>query len=60
MFLVARTPGIQLAAIDNIFAQKLYDLPVDLSVPMAPVPVKADGSIPLIYEPHITNFRAKP
>lgn len=37
----------------------LLTAPVDLEIPMAPAPVKADGKIHLLYELHITNFRAK-
>jgi murein DD-endopeptidase len=44
---------------DYIFGQKPLTAPVDLEVPMAPSPVKADGKIHLFYELHITNFRAK-
>src|SRR5439155_2135116 len=31
-------------------------VPVDLEIPIAPTPVKADGKIHLVYELHITNF----
>ena len=33
---------------------------VDLQVPVAPTPVKADGATHLVYELHITNFDRKP
>ena len=33
---------------------------VDLQVPIAPTPVKADGATHLVYELHITNFDRKP
>ncbi|MGH9871268.1 MAG: M23 family metallopeptidase [Pyrinomonadaceae bacterium] len=42
-----------------LFAQKLSAVPVDLEVPLAPSPVKADGKTQLVYELHLTNFRAK-
>lgn len=42
-----------------LFAQKLSAVPADLEIPVAPVPVKAEGKFHLIYELHITNFRAK-
>ncbi len=42
-----------------IFAQKPLSAPVDLEIPMAPTPVKADGKMHLFYELHITNFRPK-
>ena len=32
------------------------DLPVDMDVPIAPTPFKADGKIHLVYELHLTNF----
>jgi murein DD-endopeptidase len=32
--------------------------PVDLEVPLAPTPVRADGKFHLAYELHVTNFRA--
>jgi hypothetical protein len=40
-------------------AQKLFAVPVDLQVPLAPTPVKADGKIHLLYELHVTNFRSR-
>jgi murein DD-endopeptidase MepM/ murein hydrolase activator NlpD len=42
-----------------VSAQKLSAVPVDLEIPIAPTPVKADGKIHLLYELHITNFRAR-
>jgi len=42
-----------------VLPQKLSAVPVDLEIPVAPTPVKADGKVNLIYELHITNFRAK-
>ncbi|MDQ3821002.1 MAG: hypothetical protein M3362_25425, partial [Acidobacteriota bacterium] len=42
-----------------IFAQKPSAIPIDLEIPVAPTPVKAGGKIHLLYELHITNFRAK-
>jgi hypothetical protein len=39
-------------------AQKIFDVPVDLEIPLAPTPVKAAGKIHLFYELHMTNFRA--
>ncbi|MTW12234.1 peptidoglycan DD-metalloendopeptidase family protein [Pseudoduganella eburnea] len=41
-------------------AEKLSPgIPVDLHIPVAPTPVKANGKIRLLYELHITNLRAK-
>jgi hypothetical protein len=34
--------------------------PIDLQIPMAPTPVRADGATHLLYELHITNFDRKP
>ena len=42
-----------------ISAQKPSAVPVDLEIPVAPTPVKANGKIHLLYELHVTNFRAK-
>jgi murein DD-endopeptidase len=42
-----------------ILAQKLSAVPVDLEIPVAPTPVKANGKVHLFYELHLTNFRAK-
>ena len=43
----------------HVFAQTLSAVPVDLEIPVAPTPVKANGKVNLVYELHITNFRAK-
>jgi len=41
-------------------AQKLSaGIPVELEIAAAPTPVQADGKVHLLYELHITNFRAK-
>jgi murein DD-endopeptidase MepM/ murein hydrolase activator NlpD len=34
----------------------LIDLPVEMDVPIAPAPLKADGKTHLVYELHLTNF----
>ena len=40
-----------------VVAQRgLIDLPMELEVPIAPTPVKADGKTHLVYELHLTNF----
>lgn len=41
-------------------AQIGWDVPVDLTVPIAPTPVKADGKWHLVYELHITSFADVP
>lgn len=57
--------AISLAFLINIIspsyisAQKVSAIPVDLEIPIAPAPVKANGKIHLLYELHVTNFRAK-
>ena len=45
--------------LNGAFAQKLSAVPVDLEVPVAPTPVRAEGKTHLLYELHLTNFRAK-
>ena len=61
ILLLAVGLGFLLNAINPSYvsAQKLSAVPVDLEIPIAPTPVKADGKIHLLYELHITNFRAK-
>jgi murein DD-endopeptidase MepM/ murein hydrolase activator NlpD len=39
-------------------ARPPIDLPVDMDVPAAPTPFKADGKTHLVYELHLTNFSA--
>jgi murein DD-endopeptidase MepM/ murein hydrolase activator NlpD len=39
-----------------LLSQTHSAVPVDLEIPIAPTPVKADGKIHLVYELHITNF----
>jgi hypothetical protein len=50
---------LALANCSYVYGQKIYDVPVDLETPMAPTPVKADGKLHLLYELHITSFRAQ-
>lgn len=40
-------------------AQKLSSVPIDIQIPFAPTPVKANGKFHLFYELHITNFRSR-
>lgn len=49
---------LRLAIPNCLYAQKLSAVPVDIEIPIAPSPVKADGKIQLAYELHLTNFRA--
>lgn len=44
---------------NHVSAQRISAVPVDVEVSMAPTPVRADGKIHLLYELHLTNFRAK-
>src|SRR5690242_4663528 len=50
---------LNLVVADGLRAQKLSAVPVDLEIPIAPSPVKADGKTQLIYELHLTNFRGR-
>ena len=43
----------------NVNAQRVSAVPVDIEIPVAPTPVKANGKIYLLYELHLTNFRAR-
>lgn len=43
----------------HVSAQRISAVPVDVEVPLAPTPVKADGRIHLLYELHLTNLRAR-
>jgi hypothetical protein len=40
-------------------ARTFASVPVDLQVPVAPIPFKAGGKVHLLYELHVTSFRAK-
>lgn len=42
-----------------VSAQKISAVPVDVEIPVAPTPVRANGKTHLLYELHLTNFRAK-
>lgn len=46
-------------SLQSISATPPSPIPVDLEVPIAPTPVKANGEVHLLYELHITNFRSK-
>lgn len=48
--------GVQAPALAQ--ARPPIDLPVDMDVPVAPTPFKADGKTHLVYELHLTNFSA--
>ncbi len=41
-----------------IQAQTDFGVPVQVEVPAAPIPFKANGKFHIVYEVHITNFRA--
>jgi murein DD-endopeptidase len=38
--------------------QRLSAIPIDIEIPVAPIPVKANGKMHLLYELHLTNFKA--
>ncbi|MGH9873500.1 MAG: M23 family metallopeptidase [Pyrinomonadaceae bacterium] len=61
IFLLAISLQLLLTGINPrcVLAQKLSTVPVDLEIPVAPTPVRANGKVHLFYELHITNFRAK-
>lgn len=42
-----------------ISGQRLSAVPIDVEVPIAPIPVKANGVMHLLYELHLTNFSAR-
>ena len=42
-----------------VSAQKISAVPVDVEIPVAPTPVRANGKTHLLYELHLTNFRVK-
>lgn len=44
---------------NHVSAQGISAVPVDVEMPLAPTPVRANGKIHLLYELHLTNFRAK-
>ena len=48
------------SGLDNsrVRAQTRSDLPIALEVPIGPTPVRGDGEMNLVYELHLTNFRA--
>jgi len=37
--------------------QRLLTIPIDIEIPVAPTPVKANGKMHVLYELHLTNFR---
>src|SRR5438445_1427533 len=41
------------------WAQSVSDVPIDIDVPVRPMPVKANGKVHLLYELHLTNFRTQ-
>ncbi|MEK6337318.1 MAG: M23 family metallopeptidase [Acidobacteriota bacterium] len=42
-----------------VSAQGISAVPVDVEIPAAPTPVRANGKIHLLYELHLTNLRAR-
>jgi len=63
-FINRRSISLYLAAISLLIcgssqARTFASVPVDLQVPVAPIPFKAGGKFQLLYELHISSFRAK-
>src|SRR5262249_26365844 len=44
---------------NRVSAQKLSAIPIDIEIPVAPTPVKANSKVNLLYELHLTNFGAR-
>jgi len=42
----------------NTQGQRLSTIPIDIEIPIAPTPVRANGKMHLLYELHVTNFSA--
>jgi murein DD-endopeptidase MepM/ murein hydrolase activator NlpD len=65
LFINPKSIMLRLAAISlalggsSAQARTFASVPVDLQVPVAPIPFKAGGKFQLLYELHITSFRAK-
>lgn len=47
-----------LCPLPSLQAQTQFGVPVQVEVPIAPIPFKADGKYHIAYELHVTNFRA--
>ncbi len=47
-----------LCPLPSIQAQTQFGVPVQVEVPIIPMPFKADGKYHIAYELHVTNFRA--
>jgi murein DD-endopeptidase MepM/ murein hydrolase activator NlpD len=57
--LVLVAAGLVIQSMSNVAGAQTHSaVPVDLEIPVAPTPVKADGKLHLVYELHITNFDA--
>lgn len=41
------------------YGQRLSAVPIDVEIRVAPIPVKANGAMHLLYELHLTNFSAR-
>ena len=37
--------------------QRLSAIPIDIEIPVAPIPVKTNGKMHLLYELRLTNFK---
>jgi hypothetical protein len=47
-----------LSPASSILAQTRYGVPIQVEVPVAPIPFKANNKYHLAYELHVTNFRS--
>ncbi|MDX6614772.1 MAG: hypothetical protein QOD75_3958 [Blastocatellia bacterium] len=43
---------------NHVSAQNISAVPVDVEIPLVPTAVRANGKMHLLYEVHLTNFRA--
>jgi hypothetical protein len=39
------------------WSQSVSDVPIEIDVPVHPMPIKANGKVHLLYELHLTNLR---
>lgn len=51
--------GLLLWANNQLFGQSVFPVPIEVTIPVDPKPVKAGGKFQLYYELHITNFSPK-
>ena len=61
LFMVLLSVSLSVLRVDSYVtsAQRLSTIPIDIEIPVAPTPVKANGQLHLLYELHLTNFSAR-